>query len=165
VSAKILFLNFYYSNLRASIGCNSAAFFAGQIPDTIQIMNVRVVARTTTSVVIDTLIHSISKLFTSCIASQDRIIAITHPIAVTTTDSIKNCVIISLFNAQIAFLIQISLVLSVTDTSIIFITQIHPTSKEIEPIAASKYVKIDIALSIASPIADNEERENHAKSI
>jgi hypothetical protein len=116
-------------------------------------------------VVIDTLIHSISKLFTSCIASQDRIIAITHPIAVTTTDSIKNCVIISLFNAQIAFLIQISLVLSVTETSIIFITPIHPTSKEIEPIAANKYVKMDIASSIASHIADNEETENPAKSI
>jgi hypothetical protein len=69
------------------------------------------------------------------------------------------------FNAQIAFLIQISLVLSVTETSIIFITQIHPTSKEIEPIAANKYVKMDIALSIASPIAEREVTENHAKSI
>jgi hypothetical protein len=69
------------------------------------------------------------------------------------------------FNAQIAFLIQISLVLSVTETSIIFITQIHHTSKEIEPIAANKYVKMDIALSIASPMADREETLNHAKSI
>ena len=155
----------YYSNLRASIGCNSAAFLAGPIHDTIQIMNVNVVAKTTTLHVIETLIHSISKLFTSCIASQDNIIAIIHPIAVTTTDSIKNCVMISAFNAQIAFLIQISLVLSVTETSIIFITQIHPTSKEIEPIAANKYVKMDIALSIASPIADREETLNHAKSI
>ncbi|MBQ5945065.1 hypothetical protein IJL65_01335 [bacterium] len=67
--------------------------------------------------------------------------------------------------AQIAFLIQISLVLSVTDTSIIFITQIHPTSNEIEPIAANKYVKIDIASSIASQIADNEETEKPAKSM
>lgn len=91
--------------------------------------------------------------------------AITQPIAVTTTDSIKNCVIISPFNAQIAFLIQISLVLSVTETSIIFITHIHHTSKEIEPIAASKYVKIDIALSIASPIADKDVTENPAKSM
>ena len=40
-----------------------------------------------------------------------------HHIRVTTTDSIKNCVMISLFNAQIAFLIQISLVLSVTETN------------------------------------------------
>ena len=138
MSAKILFLNFYYSYLRASIGCNSAAFFAGPIPETIQIINVRVVAKITISVVIETWIHSILKLFTSCIASHASIIAIIHPIAVTTTDSIKNCVMISLFKAQIAFLIQISLVLSVTETSIIFITHIHHTSREIEPIAASK---------------------------
>jgi len=128
-------------------------------------MNVNVVAKTTTSVVIDTVIHSISKLFTSWIASRDKIIAIIHQIAVTTTDSIKNCVIISLFKAQIAFLIQISLVLSVTETSIIFITHIHHTSNEIDQIAASKYVKIDMALSIASQIADSEVTENHAKSI
>ena len=128
-------------------------------------MNVKVVANTTTSHVIDMVIHSISKLFTSCIASRDNIIAMIHQIAVTTTDSIRNWVIISLFNAQIAFLIQISLVLSVTETSIIFITPIHHTSKEIEPIAANKYVKIDIALSIASQIADRDVTENHAKSI
>jgi len=128
-------------------------------------MNVNVVAKTTTSVVIDTVIHSISKLFTSWIASRDKIIAIIHQIAVTTTDSIKNCVIISPFKAQIAFLIQISLVLSVTETSIIFITPIHPTSNEIDPIAANKYVKMDIASSIASQIADREVTENHAKSI
>jgi hypothetical protein len=65
-------------------------------------------------------------------------IAIIHPIEVTTTDSIKNCVIISQFKAQIAFLIQISLVLSVTDTNIIFITHIHPTNNDIDQIAASK---------------------------
>jgi hypothetical protein len=88
-----------------------------------------------------------------------------HPIAVTTTDSIKNCVIISLFSAQIAFLIQISLVLSVTETSIIFITHIHPTNNDIDQIAASKYVNIHIALSIASQMADKEETENPAKSI
>ena len=92
-------------------------------------------------------------------------IAIIHPIAVTTTDSIKNCVMMSAFKAQIAFLIQISLVLSVTETSIIFITQIHPTSNDIEPIAASRYVKIHIALSIASPIADREDTLKPAKSI
>ena len=79
-----------YSYLSASIGCNSAAFFAGPIHDTIQIINVRVVAKTTTSIVIETFIHSIWKLFTSCIASRAKIMAIIHPIAVTTTDSIKN---------------------------------------------------------------------------
>jgi hypothetical protein len=128
-------------------------------------MNVKVVAKTTTFIVIETWIHSMWKLFTSCIASQANMIAITHPIAVTTTDSIKNCVMMSAFKAQIAFLIQISLVLSVTETSIIFITQIHPTSNDIEPIAASRYVKIHIALSMASPIADREDTLKPAKSI
>ena len=80
----------YYSNLSASIGCNSAAFLAGQIHDTIQIKKVSAVANTTTSIVIETLIHSIWKLFTSCIASRESIIAKTHHIDVTTTDSIKN---------------------------------------------------------------------------
>ena len=128
----------HYSNLRASIGCNSAAFLAGPIHDTIQIINVRVVAKTTTSIVIETLIHSMWKLFTSCIANHANIIAITHPMAVTTTDSIKNWVMISAFKAHIAFLIQISLVLSVTETSIIFITPIPHTSNEMDPIAASR---------------------------
>jgi hypothetical protein len=41
------------------------------------------------------------------------------------------------FVAQIAFLIQISLVLSVTETSIIFIIQIQPTISAIDPIAQS----------------------------
>jgi hypothetical protein len=41
----------------------------------------------------------------------------------------------SLFKAPIAFLIQISLVLSVTETTIIFITQIPQTNKEITHIA------------------------------
>jgi hypothetical protein len=72
---------------------------------------------------------------------------------------------ISAFNAQIAFLIQISLVLSVTETSIIFITPIHHTSNEIDPIAASRYVKIHMALSIASQIADKDVTVNPAKSI
>jgi hypothetical protein len=72
---------------------------------------------------------------------------------------------ISAFKAQIAFLIQISLVLSVTETSIIFITPIHHTSNEIDPMAASRYVKIHIALSIASPIADKDVTVNPAKSI
>ena len=136
-SLKVNIIN-NYSYLNASIGCKSAAFLAGQIHDTIQIKNVKAVAKNTTSQVIAIFIHSICKLFTACIANRDRIIAIIHPIAVTTTDSIKNCVIISLFNAQIAFLIHISLVLSVTDTSMMFITQIHHTSNETDPIAANK---------------------------
>ena len=80
----------YYSNLSASIGCNSAAFFAGQIQDTIQIIKVRVVAKTTTFHVIEIFSHSILRLFIAKMASQEKAIAISPQIAVTTTDSIKN---------------------------------------------------------------------------
>jgi hypothetical protein len=69
-----------------------------------------------------------------------------------------------LFKAPIAFLIQISLVLSVTDTSIIFITPIPPTSKEIPPIAPKKMLNIAIVEFKESPIAAVEESVNHAKS-
>jgi hypothetical protein len=67
--------------------------------------------------------------------------------------------------APTALRMPISRVRSDTETSIIFITPIHQTSSEIEPIAASRYVKIPIALSIASEIADRDDTENHAKSI
>jgi hypothetical protein len=51
---------------------------------------------------------------------------------------------ISIFQAQIAFLIHISFVLSVTDTNIIFITQIHQTTKEIQAIQLNKIVKVEV---------------------
>jgi hypothetical protein len=51
---------------------------------------------------------------------------------------------ISFFNAPIAFLIPISLVLSVTDTIMIFITPIPHTKSEIPPMAHRKYVSMVI---------------------
>jgi hypothetical protein len=65
-------------------------------------------------------------------------IAINHQIRLIKIDSTKNWMIISHLRAHNAFLIQISFVLSVTDTSIIFITQIHHTSREMDHIANSK---------------------------
>ena len=56
-----------------------------------------------------------------------KIIPIIPPIKDKITDSIKNCISIILVVAPTAFLIPISLVLSVTDTSIMFITPIPPT--------------------------------------
>ena len=55
----------------------------------------------------------------------------TPPIAVTITASIKNCVRMSFWRAPTAFRIPISFVRSVTETSIMFITTIPPTTSEI----------------------------------
>jgi len=77
-------------------------------------------------------------------------------------DSIKNCIKISVFVAQIAFLIQISLVLSITETSIIFITQIHPTRSEIVAIPAKNIVIVPVTAVIDESISDIELIENGA---
>lgn len=66
------------------------------------------------------------------------------------TDSARNWLTISDFLAQIAFLIQISFVLSVTETSMIFITPIHHTSKEIAAIDAKNVDMTHIILSTIS---------------
>ena len=66
------------------------------------------------------------------------------------TDSAKNWLTISDFFAQIAFLIQISFVLSVTETSMIFMTQIHQTSNEIAAIDAKN---VDMTHMILSTIS------------
>jgi hypothetical protein len=55
--------------------------------------------------------------------------------------------------AQIAFLIQISFVLSVTETSIIFMIQIHQTNKEIAAIQDKNNIKVQIILVIVSNIS------------
>ena len=52
-------------------------------------------------------------------------------------NSIKNCVKISRLVAPIAFRMPISLILSVTDTNIIFIIPIPPTRRDTPPIAAN----------------------------
>ena len=58
-------------------------------------------------------------------------IPIAPPIAESIVDSNINWIKMSLFVAPSAFLKPISFVLSVTDTSIMFITPIPPTTKEI----------------------------------
>ena len=73
-------------------------------------------------------------------ASHPSIIPTNPPIELSTIDSDTNCNNISLLLAPRLFLIPISLVLSVTDTSIIFITPIPPTTKEIPAIAAKNMV-------------------------
>ena len=56
------------------------------------------------------------------------------PIEVSTTASVRNWNRMAFFLAPIAFLRPISFVLSVTVTSMMFITPIPPTSKEIPAI-------------------------------
>jgi hypothetical protein len=56
--------------------------------------------------------------------------------------------------AQIAFLIPISFVLSVTDTSIIFITQIPHTSRDIHAIQLNNIVRVSVIELIFSSISD-----------
>ena len=65
------------------------------------------------------------------------IIPSTPPIRHKTTASTINCVPIELFEAPSAFLVPISLVHSVIDTSIIFITPIPPTRRDIAAIPAN----------------------------
>ena len=59
---------------------------------------------------------------------------INPPKLVSTAASVKNCPKITDFLAPIAFFRPISLVRSVTDTSMIFITPIPPTRREIPAI-------------------------------
>ena len=136
-----------YSNLSASIGFSFIAFLAGKIPNAIPVKVVNQNAISTTCGVIESCSHctkldhspnAVISLLISKIIHQLIIIAITPPKKVISTDSVKNCKIISLFNAPIAFLIPISLVLSVTETIIIFITPMPPTNSEIHHITHKK---------------------------
>ena len=59
------------------------------------------------------------------------------PRLVSTADSVRNCSRIRFFLAPMAFFRPISLVRSVTDTSMIFITPMPPTSREMLAIQIS----------------------------
>ena len=64
---------------------------------------------------------------------------ISPPLNVMITDSIKNCAVMSALRAPIALRNPISLVRSVTETNIIFITPIPPTNKEIAAFCQRNY--------------------------
>ncbi len=65
-------------------------------------------------------------------------IPIAPPLKLSNTDSIRNCVLIAAERAPIAILMPISRVRSVTETSMIFMMPIPPTSSETPAIAAKK---------------------------
>ncbi|MEI6118722.1 MAG: hypothetical protein WCP92_05880 [bacterium] len=89
---------------------------------------------------------AVKKLFIKNTRIKLKIIQMIHPIRLKVTDSTRNWRRISLLCAPIALRIQISLILSVTETSIIFITQIPPTSNDIAAIPASRAVNIQVIL-------------------
>ena len=79
----------------------------------------------------DILVEMGEYLFNNKETIKAKTIPINPPVKLNTTLSVKNCVKISLFFAPIAFLRHISLVLSVTETSKIFIIPMRPTRREI----------------------------------
>ena len=71
---------------------------------------------------------------------------ISPPIRQTRTASIRNCCMISLCRAPTAIRMPISWVLSVTDTSMMFMTPIPPTTREITAMAEIRSVSVAVVL-------------------
>lgn len=72
---------------------------------------------------------------------------------------------ISDLKAHKAFRMPISRVLSVTDTSMIFMTQIHPTMSDIAAIPARKFVRVPVTCSMLESISLMVLTENSASSM
>ena len=66
------------------------------------------------------------------------------PSTVRVIASTRNCPFMTLGDAPRALRIPISLVLSATDTSMMFMIPMPPTSREIAAIAAKKEVKVPV---------------------
>ena len=82
--------------------------------------------------------------------AMPRITPTIPPIRHNIIDSVKNCIVITRVFAPSDFLIPISRVRSVTETSIIFITPIPPTISEMAPTPAIKIVRTFIITSTIS---------------
>ena len=90
-----------------------------------------------------------------------KIIPTTPPVTESITASIKNCFKMSFLFAPSAFLSPISLVLSVTDTSMILATPIPPTQSEIAAIPPSANENMPVILEI---VEDSESAAPMEKS-
>ena len=75
-------------------------------------------------------------------------IPIPPPMTAIIADSARNCSVMDAVVAPIDFRIPISLVRSVTDTSIIFMTPIPPTTSEIAATSMTNIVTVPIRLFI-----------------
>lgn len=132
-----------------------AALRAGIRPKTIPIAVATHTANNTTITLINGLKSGIT-LASSAVTPYEKPIAISDHKSVKMIDSTKNCSIIMRLVAPIAFLIPISLVLSVTETSIIFMIPIPHTTSAIAPIPPSKrenfFIMLLICLSHSSSV-------------
>ena len=119
----------------ASMGLSFAAFLAGKIPNTIPIdieksamPRINIGLKSATSLLVEKLLI---KKHTNSEPDNPSIVPMIPPRSDIEADSTKNWKRIEPVLAPSAFLIPISLVRSVTDTSMIFITPIPPTKRDI----------------------------------
>jgi len=123
----------FYSLLSASIGFRLAALIAGVYP------NISPIATDTLNEIITAFKLAGDEIFINLpmvgLAIQPSTIPSEPPSVLVTKASITNCCSITPFLAPSAFLIPISLVLSVTDTNMMFITPTPATRSEIPAIA------------------------------
>lgn len=131
---------FRYSDLKASIGLNLDALFAGAIPNITPMHK----ENTNEKIMVPAVIPDDMPATEPNINAPETPIRIPiiPPQTLITIDSIRNCSRIARFLAPNAFLIPISLVLSLTETSIIFIIPIPPTTSEMAAIAPSAVVNV-----------------------
>ena len=131
--------NYIYKLLNATIGSNLEALLAGNTPKINPIEpEINIVDNV---VVIPT--EAGRGVITPKRKTPDNpvVVPIKPPIEDKIKASNKNCIRISDCLAPTAFLRPISSVLSLTETSIIFMIPIPPTNRETAPIAANKNVR------------------------
>ena len=122
----------FYSYLRASMGSSFAAFFAGYQPETTPTKNETINANPIhwKGMIIGVLRAKANPFPTS----SPNIIPIMPPARLTSIASNRNWVIMIFSLAPKAFRVPISLVLSVTETSIMFIREMDAPKRVINPI-------------------------------
>ena len=128
-----------------------AAFFAGRYPKITPISVEQVTAST-----ID-ITEKIIRMLSASIENtrpmpNERIIPSIPPKRHTRIASIRNCWRMSDFLAPTAILMPISLVLSVTETSMMFITPIPPTIREMTAMAETRSVMVPNVLEMVFTI-------------
>ncbi|MEI7477274.1 MAG: hypothetical protein WCJ81_01755 [bacterium] len=139
-----------YSDLNASIGFNFAALYAGRSQNTIPTDTAHQKESATTYVVMYAATPTFCIMVTTSRLNPTQI---NHPNIVSTTDSVRNCSIISRFLAPIDLRIPISRVLSDTDTSMMFITPIPHTRSDIAAIPQRNNFNVSVTLVIVESIS------------
>lgn len=143
---------FYYSCRSASIGRSFDALEAGKIPK-----NTPIQATDTKAIITELLvIIAVMNWLIKYTIKKLHPIPINHAKILIIIDSTKNCIRISCVVAHIAFRIPISLVRSVTETSIMFITPIPQTNRDM---AAIPQRNIDIVALTDSRLETTSLRE------